>query len=45
VRELQAERAVHVFLVGVLLSIALGAVVGIGLGRAIFCSPPRTECP
>ena len=38
-RQLQAERVVDVFLATVVLSLALGAVVGMGLARSIFTSP------
>ena len=41
--DIEGERVVHVFLVTVLLSISLGALVGAGLGRAILIPPARTE--
>lgn len=41
-RELQGEAVVSVFCVTVLLSIALGAVVGYGLARALLSTAPVT---
>jgi hypothetical protein len=38
-RELEAERAIRVFLVGLLVAASLGALVGAGLARSIFWPP------